>query len=196
MPGFACLRTPGVKADTKDVIVRTANPEDAPILASAERFHAQTPGMLASSPSELRDEAFVDKINHLRKVANGCYVVATLGDQVVGHALLDPMGLLSTAHVVHLTIAVHAGHEGAGIGRLLMNHVLDWARTEPSVEKVELRVRHTNTRAVNLYRSLSFVEEGRHVRRIKTPNGTYLDDVAMALWVDAPISPLSPPQNS
>jgi ribosomal protein S18 acetylase RimI-like enzyme len=89
----------------------------------------------------------------------------------------------STAHIAQLTIVVHAGFEGRGIGRALMNHLIDWARGEPSVQKVELRVRHENERAIRLYRSLGFSEEGRFERRIKLADGRYLDDVAMALWV-------------
>ena len=168
---------------TSNVVIREARPEDASVLASAERVHAQTPGLLASMPIELKDEAFAGMIEHLNAVGNGCYRVAVVGDQVVGHALLVPMTLLSTAHVVHLTLVVHAGSESRGVGRALMNHLLDWARKEPSVHKVELRVRSTNSRAINLYRSLDFAEEGRFVRRIRTPDGGYLDDIAMGLWV-------------
>jgi ribosomal protein S18 acetylase RimI-like enzyme len=163
--------------------IRLARIEDAPQLAAAERVHAQTPGMLASAPDELEDGAFAAKIRDLGQLANGCYIVAVQGDQLVGHALLDPLRLRSTAHVVQLTIAVHPGFEGQGIGRLLMVELLEWARGEPSVEKVELRVRHENERAIELYRSLGFVQEGRFVRRVKTPDRRYLDDVAMGLWV-------------
>lgn len=170
-------------APLSDLKIRPARPADAPNLAAAERVHAQTPGMLASHPDELRDEAFATKIEYLSTVDNGTYVVAEQGDVVLGHALMDPMALRAVSHVVHLTIAVHPGHEGQGIGRALMEHVVQWARGEPSVEKIELRVRHVNARAIALYRSLGFVEEGRHVKRLKTPDGVYLDDVAMALFV-------------
>ena len=38
-----------------------------------------------------------------------------------------------------------------------------------------------NEAAIALYRSLGFVEEGRWTRRLRLPNGDYLDDVCMAL---------------
>jgi len=170
----------------QDVVIRAAIAEEASVLASAERFHAQTPGMLVSAPDEFQDEAFADKIKDLSEATNGCYVVAVIEGSVVGHALLDPMPRRSTAHVVHLTIVVHPGFEGRGIGRSLMNYLIHWARAEPSVEKVELRVREGNARAIDLYRSLGFVEEGRFVRRIKNPDGEYLDDIGMGLWVGEP----------
>ncbi|MFZ6180882.1 GNAT family N-acetyltransferase [Nannocystis pusilla] len=113
----------------------------------------------------------------------GIYLVAERGDAIVGHALLDPLSLAVTSHVVRLTIAVHEGHQGQGVGRALMDELLRWARANPRVEKVELQVRSTNARAVALYRSLGFVEEGRKTRRLKVGPNTYIDDIYMALWV-------------
>ncbi len=49
--------------------------------------------------------------------------------------------------------------------------------------KVELQVRSSNERAIALYRSLGFVEEGRKTRRLKIGPNKYLDDLYMALWV-------------
>jgi len=82
-----------------------------------------------------------------------------------------------------LTIAVHEGHHGQGVGSALMHELLRWARANPGVEKVELHVRSSNDRAIALYRSLGFVEEGRKTRRVKIGPNEYLDDVYMALWV-------------
>jgi putative acetyltransferase len=88
-----------------------------------------------------------------------------------------------TAHVVRLTIAVHEGHQGQGVGRALMDALLAWAQAEPRVDKVELQVCATNARAIELYASLGFVEEGRKTKRLQIAPGEYLDDVYMALWV-------------
>jgi len=46
--------------------------------------------------------------------------------------------------------------------------------------KVELLVRATNERAIRLYRALGFVEEGRFRDRVRLPDGTLVDDIAMA----------------
>lgn len=64
-----------------------------------------------------------------------------------------------------------------------MNELLRWARSDPSVEKIELHVRSTNDAAIALYRGLGFAEEGRKTRRLKIGQNEYLDDVYMALWV-------------
>lgn len=163
--------------------IRRARAEDAPLLAAAERAIARVPGMLASRPEEIHDDAARRMIVELNDRGHGNYLVAEHAGTIVGHALLEPLALAVTAHVVRLTIAVHEGHQRQGVGRALMNELLRWARSDPRVEKVELQVRSSNHRAIALYRSLGFVEEGRKTRRLKIGPGEYLDDLYMALWV-------------
>lgn len=153
------------------------------MLAAAERAIARTPGLLASRPEELKDEDFKQKILLLSQSETGLFVVAEQDGTLVGHAILDPLKLAVTAHVVVLTIAVHAGYQGRGVGRKLMEHLISWARANPKVDKFELQVRSSNERAIALYKSLGFKEEGRKTRRLKYGPGSYLDDIYMALWV-------------
>lgn len=163
--------------------IRGARQEDAPLLASAERAIANVPGQLASTPDEIDDDTVRTKILDLADLTRGIYVVAEHLGVLVGHAFLEPLTLAATSHVVRLTIAVHEGHQGQGVGRALMNELLRWARSNPQIEKVELQVRSSNERARALYQSLGFVEEGRKTRRLKIGPNQYLDDVYMALWV-------------
>jgi ribosomal protein S18 acetylase RimI-like enzyme len=167
--------------------IRRARSEDAPLLAAAERAIAIIPGRLASRPDELHDEAFRKTIVDLNDRGRGNYLVAEREGTVVGHALLEPLPLAVTSHVVRLTIAVHEGHQRQGVGRALMNELLAWARSSPLVEKAELQVRASNAGAIALYRSLGFVEEGRKTKRLKIGPNQYIDDVYMALWVGARI---------
>ena len=163
--------------------IRDARREDAPLVAAAERAIASVPGELASRPDEIDDDAVRKKILDLGGRVRGMYLVAEHEGTVVGHAFLEPLSLAATSHVVRLTIAVHEGHQRQGVGRALMDELLRWARSNPGVEKVELQVRSSNERAIALYRSLGFVEEGRKTRRLKIGPNEYLDDVYMALWV-------------
>lgn len=163
--------------------IRHARPEDAPLLAAAERTIARVPGRLASRPDEIVDDAVRRLIVDLEAQGRGIYLVAERAGAIVGHALLEALALAVTSHVVRLTIAVHEGHQGQGVGRALMNELLRWARSNPRVDKVELQVRSSNDRAIALYRSLGFIEEGRKTRRLKLGPNEYLDDIYMALWV-------------
>jgi ribosomal protein S18 acetylase RimI-like enzyme len=163
--------------------IRAARADDAHVLAQAERTIAATPGLLVSQPAELTDERFAQKIAALDGADNGHYLVAETAGQIVGHGMLDPLPLAAVRHVVHLTLAVHPGWHGRGVGRALLGSLIEWARTAPAVEKIELNVRSSNTPAQTLYRKMGFTEIGRWQRRVKVAPGQYVDDVAMELLV-------------
>ena len=101
------------------------------------------------------------------------------------------MGLVAIHHIVRLTIAVHPGFEERGIGHMLMSHLIDWARATSTVEKIELNVRASNLRAIRLYQKLGFNVEGRIRNRVKLPNGSYVDDLEMGLFINESPSSLS-----
>lgn len=161
------------------ITIRVAAPTDAHLLWDAERRTTMTPGLLVARPGEIPVEAFTAKIEAL--VSRGRYVVAELDDAVVGHAFLEPIApFAAVSHVFQLTIVVHPGHLGRGIGTALLEDLFSWARRDPRVQRIELRVRATNERAISLYRTFGFVEEGRFKERIALPDGTVVDDLAMA----------------
>lgn len=165
-----------------NVTTRKARVSDASLLCAAERETARVPGYLVSLPHELGEEAFARKIAEL--AAAGSYLVAERDGAVVGHALLDFAGpQAALAHVRTLTIVAHPRHTGQGVGTALMHALLDWARADPQVERVELRVRESNVAAIRLYRKFGFMEESRFRRRLKLADGKYLDDIGMTWFV-------------
>lgn len=163
--------------------IRDAQVEDAPVLASAEREIVKTPGRLASLPHELKDHEFELKITSLNQSDTGKYIVIEAHGQIVGHAFLEPFQLEATAHAVNLTMAVHEGFQGRGYGKALLNHLVGWAKGNPKVEKIMLHVRSSNMNAIALYKKTGFLVEGVRVKQIKIGPNSYLDNIAMALWV-------------
>jgi putative acetyltransferase len=162
-----------------EIALRTAIESDAAALCAAEREIARTPGRLVSAPDEFVEENFVRLLRQLD--GTGTYLVAERDGKIVGHACLPPAApLRALAHVRFLNMVVHEGYAGQGIGRRLLLGLLDAARRN-GVERIELRVRATNTAAINLYRKCGFNEECTSVRRIKLADGSYLDDMSM-VW--------------
>jgi len=93
---------------------------------------------------------FADSLNaeHL------CYVDEADGE-LRGYAILIPT--VDEAEV--LTIGVAATQQRKGLGRVLLNGMLELAR-EKNMRRVLLEVRPSNTAAVALYRSAGFAEIG------------------------------------
>jgi ribosomal protein S18 acetylase RimI-like enzyme len=158
--------------------IRPATPDDAHALWKAESTTAALPGQLASRPEEIS----VASVNARIRMASqaGCFFVAEADGRLLGHAVLEPMGLIAIQHVYRLTIVVHPGQTGQGIGTALLQHMQRWAASRPDLHKIELNVRATNASAIRLYTRLGFQEEGRFRHRIRLPTGEFIDDLAMA----------------
>ena len=82
------------------------------------------------------------------------YVVAEQGDEVVGYAGLSKLASSTSSDIQ--TIAVTDSHRGSGIGRLLMQSLLEFAR-EQGAKDVLLEVREDKPTPQALYKSLGFV---------------------------------------
>jgi RimJ/RimL family protein N-acetyltransferase len=107
--------------------------------------------------------------------------VAADGRTIVGQADCHRGGWPKIAHTGTLGIAIRAGWREVGLGRVLMDRILDWM-TFRRFEKACLTVFATNARARRLYESLGFEEEGIRRRQLKI-RGEYVDEIEMGLWL-------------
>jgi len=88
-------------------------------------------------------------------------------------------------------ISVAAAWRGKGIGRALIEILLEWATAHEQIEKVCLGVFATNERAIQLYHRLGFRKEGVRRGFFKLAPGVYVDDLQMSKWVKERRSPES-----
>ena len=64
-----------------------------------------------------------------------------------------------------------------------METVIEWASEHRLIEKIGLGVFANNITAINLYKKLGFVEEGRKIREIKIGPNRYVDSVLMYKFI-------------
>lgn len=85
--------------------------------------------------------------------------IAWDGDEACGMArcLLDTDDA-TTAQLISIWVA--PTHRSGGIGRLLVNSLIDWARTR-SAERLRLMVTSNNDGAIRFYEQLGFSKTGR-----------------------------------
>ena len=107
-------------------------------------------------------------------------LVADQGGTVVGYVRLSQQGPLgSHDHVLMINgLAVAPDHQGAGLGRALVQAALDRAQSR-AARKVSLRVLAPNVRARSVYEACGFVVEGV-LRGEFLLQGKFVDDVFMA----------------
>ena len=74
-------------------------------------------------------------------------------------------------------------HRGKGIGYFATKEILNHAFNNLNINRVELIVLKENTRAINLYKKVGFIQEGIK-RQCIFKNGKFVDVVIMSLLRD------------
>ncbi|MFC1975012.1 GNAT family N-acetyltransferase [Chloroflexota bacterium] len=77
-------------------------------------------------------------------------------------------------------ISVQKQYWGLGIGALMLDRLIEWARDTQIVTKINLRVRTDNQRAILLYEGKGFIKEGTIRKEIRLA-GQYFDHYWMGL---------------
>lgn len=106
-------------------------------------------------------------------------IVAEVNGSVVGYIVFRSKNTLRLSHTGSFTTMIKKDYRGLGIGRLLIVELLKWVEQNPLIEKVSLGVLSTNERAIALYKSVGFLEEGRKVKEVKYNDDLYVDDILM-----------------
>lgn len=101
---------------------------------------------------------------------------------IAGAAVLQQLGPARCRHVGVLSVGVHPDAQRLGLGRALMQYLIDHARA-CGLERLELYTRIDNERARALYASLGFQLEGTRAKFVKLDDGTYVDDLILVLFL-------------
>ncbi|MEO0337320.1 MAG: GNAT family N-acetyltransferase, partial [Pseudomonadota bacterium] len=88
-------------------------------------------------------------------------------------------------HRVQMGMSVHPQWRGQGIGRALLQAAVDYCVAHPLIRKFELGVIEQNSKALALYESFGFREEGRSKRGFFSDDKKYLDEILMGLWTES-----------
>jgi putative acetyltransferase len=104
--------------------------------------------------------------------------VAAVGGRVVAEAGLHVRDGRQR-HSARLGIAVHDAFQGRGIGRALLEKLIDLADRWLGLVRIDLTVDADNSRAIALYEKLGFTVEGTE-RKARYFDGRYLDVLVMA----------------
>ncbi len=110
---------------------------------------------------------------------NSLMLLAFSEGEVIGTLSLFGGPYRRTSHVAALGMGVLRSWWGHGVGSAMMEEALQWARTNPLVEKLNLQVYHTNERALALYRKFGFVQEGCLRKDVRLDDGTDVDLILM-----------------
>jgi len=162
-------------------IIRRPEESDAEALIHYSKELFASTDQLLNTLEEYRITVEDEKvwINNFKQNASAIALVAELNNKIVGMLFFMPMTKKKNKHTGEFGVNVHPDHQGKGIGSALIQSLLDWAKANAQIEKVFLTVFATNTNAIQLYKSMGFKEEGRHVKAVKQESGEYVDIIQM-----------------
>lgn len=167
----------------RNVRIRTAETNDAENLlklfdtiVSEDQFNVTTTDDVAELKMTVEKEQ--EWVREHDKDGN-LVLVAEIDGAIVGIAGIDNGKRRRIAHVGTLHINVLREFRGLGLGTELLQTAIGWAREDPLIEKIGLGVFATNDRAIQLYKKMAFIEEGRKIKEVKIGPDNYVDSILM-----------------
>jgi RimJ/RimL family protein N-acetyltransferase len=171
----------------RDFYIRQAHEFDAGRAAAYMARLADEPdNMVSLSPGEGRMTVDEERalIREYRDADNAVMlVVVTPQGEIVAIATVQGGKISAKRHTAVLGISVDNAWRGRGVGRALMQRVVEWARQNPIIHRLELEVFTHNTRAIRLYQQFGFELEAT-LREDLYKDGQYRDSHMMALLFD------------
>ncbi|MBV9099852.1 MAG: GNAT family N-acetyltransferase [Candidatus Dormibacteraeota bacterium] len=171
MSRAALLRREGPTHDGRRYLLRPAGDGDAEALIALQDGVAAEGGLIAAAPgmrSALEESVSLGVL----LAGGGLSIVVEVEGVLAGHLEVRRGSETHTQHRGELAIIVGNEHRGQGLGRVLMNTAIEWARAV-GLETLSLGVFATNTRAIRLYREVGFVSGGHGPTRIRTHDGDH-----------------------
>ena len=163
--------------------VRKAEPSDAAQLVSlAEAVGREEERWILSSDTW---RTIADERRYVKSVfrhPDAAVFVAEEDGRLLARMSLARDPHPASRHVADLGLMVAAEHRRRGIGTMLLDAAVTWARVA-GVSKLELHVFPWNEPALRLYESFGFEREGLRKQHYER-EGAYVDAILMALVVE------------
>jgi len=167
------------------VRLRTAQEADADAvlrhIAACDRessFLSREPG---ESNVSLDDERTL--IRRYEEAPNSLFLLVEQDGALVGTLTYTGWRWKRMQHTGRFGMSIRKSHWHRGLGGLLLDTMISWARENGITRKIGLEVQHVNERAIALYQGRGFVEEGRLQREMRI-DGQWIDIIQMGLWLD------------
>lgn len=181
---IACTMSQHFTKNGESYIIRQVTEDDAENLIAYSKTVFGSTDQVLTTLEEYTISIADEKtwINNVSKSPNSKLLLAELDGRIVGFLFFIGQQKAKITHVGELGVNVHPYYQGMGIGRAMMESLLEWAGNHSLIEKIVLQVFATNHKAISLYQSLGFKEEGRFVKAVKQKDGEYVDVVQMYLF--------------
>ncbi len=89
------------------------------------------------------------------------FIAENKNNKIVGHIDLKSLNQKYTKHRAMMGMGVHRDYRSEGLGRLLIEFMLNWVKKKTEIDYIDLWVLAQNYRAIRLYNKMGFREIGQ-----------------------------------
>ena len=164
--------------------ISQANIEDAAEIRSVVKEYVEESEFIPYTPDEfnptLQDE---QKWIQSFDTPNSLLLLAMVNGKIIGNISVNGMTRKMMSHTACIGIGMLKQYRGLGIGSILFDYVLKWAKENPLIEILWLETYSTNNAGISLYKKYGFTEIGRHPDFVKLAKDQYVDNIIMTLKI-------------
>lgn len=167
------------------LIIRSAVPADAADIIDYLNHVAGESDNITFGPGDFGKNLEQEKsfLTSIQDSKNQIMVLGIIEGQVISVANLSGGNRPRTEHFVTLGITVAKKLWRQGVGKSVMEYLIDWAKKTDIIRKINLSVRSDNLGAINLYKSFGFEQEGLITREMCI-DGVFVDTIEMGKKID------------
>lgn len=167
------------------VTIRQATKKDAEgLLQTVSRYMIDSDHLVTSieefNPTILDEKRWIETFNENR---NSLLLIATHKKKIIGNINLNGETRKKTRHNAVLGIGILKEWRSIGLGEILMQCAIDWAKENLTLETLWLHVFATHFKAIGLYKKMGFEEVAVQQDFIKNDDNSYSDNLVMKLSV-------------
>jgi RimJ/RimL family protein N-acetyltransferase len=164
--------------------IRKATEEDAvQIIQHTKTVLEEWPQFLGTSLEEFHPTVEDERAWIRSNTQHGLLLVAEVGGKIIGLLNFRLSTSKKFSHKGFFGMSIQQAYTNQGIGEVLINTLMHWAKEDDRVEKISLEVFSNNERAIHLYKKMGFMEEGRLVKNAKLGPNEYVDDIIMSRFI-------------
>ncbi|MBM7689556.1 GNAT family N-acetyltransferase [Enterococcus ureilyticus] len=166
--------------------IREAIPDDATeILQALKIIGSETPFLVMDEKGMgMTSAEMSENLANLYESVNNVLMLALADGKVIGTASVKASSKKRMEHIGEIGISILKDYWGFGLGSLMMEELIEWAKESKVIRRLELTVQHRNQRAVHVYEKIGFQTEAIMARGAKTDEGELLDVHLMSLMID------------
>jgi RimJ/RimL family protein N-acetyltransferase len=125
------------------------------------------------------------EMEYIKSISNSPNTLMLLGiidNNIVSVAQISSSNRKRIAHNSEISVSVKKEHWRNGIGTIIMNELICFAKEHDTIRNISLCVKASNHNAIKVYEKLGFLKVGVH-RNFFNVDGVFDDEILMDLYL-------------